>query len=187
MAVHYRRDRSKWEYRFMRFGKIYSGLRKTEAEACEAEREARLTIGSREKKDLSYIYTQTGVPDVQGKFGDLACPSVYAIVRWNEVLYVGQSSYGIGRPVDTRHHLRLKFRHTDSVLIWRCGSLAAARRLEAELISVLKPTLNIAQIPERRGSYIKDSAGKFSGSFGALPKGNSGNSYAFQTANTKAV
>ena len=164
MSVSYRSDRKKWQWRFFRWGKIYSGLSTSKEQAIDAEQEAKQQVAQNERKDLSHIYKTVGVPTFQGRMSDFVYPCVYMVIRWKEVIYIGQSSLGILRPLDTRrHHASPEFRDTDSVLVWRCCSVESALKLESELIREFRPRLNIAGVPGRR-VFQKTGGGRFAGS-----------------------
>lgn len=55
MSVTYRSDRKKWQWRFFRWGRIYSGLSPSKEQAIDAERESKQKVAQDERKDLSHI------------------------------------------------------------------------------------------------------------------------------------
>jgi len=75
-------------------------------------------------------------------FRRLTGPIVYAFLQTNEVLYVGMSRNGIGRPAYPQHEAALARKKSDDVRIWTCRSLAEAKRLESFLIRKWKPAYN---------------------------------------------
>lgn len=86
----------------------------------------------------------TGLEFDARTFRELAGALVYVWLRGDQVLYVGMSRIGLGRPTSARHHrLRLEaVQDTDRMLVWPCAGEAAARALEHLLIRTLRPQLN---------------------------------------------
>ena len=94
MGVEYRKDRNKWGYNFRRYGKRYNKFRwstKAEAEKAFAELTgsySRLESLSRTNEAFNQLRKIVGPSDLSGRFADFISPCVYAVTRWNEVLYV---------------------------------------------------------------------------------------------------
>jgi hypothetical protein len=94
-----------------------------------------------------------GMPDAQGtwrltvtELQALRGPVVYVLMREGHVLYIGQSSRGLCRPLAQDHHILAKFDFTgrEELTVHACQSADDALALEAELITKLQPQLNSA-------------------------------------------
>ena len=69
-------------------------------------------------------------------------PLVYAWIRDKRVLYVGRSHVGLARPLSLSHEVMRSITDDDRLRVWPCDDSAAADRLEAQLIGLLKPEFN---------------------------------------------
>ena len=85
-------------------------------------------------------------------FADLCRPGVYAFLCGEEVLYIGMGSNALTRCSQTQHSKRFVRESCDTVKIFPCVSIEAARELEEYLISVCKPKYNQRQ---RKGYQMK--------------------------------
>lgn len=68
-------------------------------------------------------------------------PIVYAWIRGESLLYIGQSAVGIARPIDARHeHLGGEpWTEVDRLAIWRMPTAQAACHIEELTIEALRP------------------------------------------------
>ena len=151
--IHFRTDRQKWGYRFVRRGIKYQRYQWNTAEeasiAFEAFRKGFHQIGGKPESDT--LIGTLGGPQFALKMSDLSAHAcVYAIVREGRILYIGSSVNGILRSGDHSHHIRPMLSATDTVLIWQYGSLVRARKIEAEMILKFKPQFNYSGIPGKR-------------------------------------
>lgn len=80
---------------------------------------------------------------------------VYAWVRGPEVLYVGQSTVGIGRPLSNQHDALREMAPGDELLVWRCAP-GEADEVETCLIGALKPVRNKAKKGSLRARRRRD-------------------------------
>jgi len=170
--IYYRENTKKWGYRFYLRHKRYRAVRWDTKE--EAEKELfklktelakhyfpPLTITQENFDQLTNVL---GLPDFSGRFSEFVCSCVYAVVRSNQVLYVGMSSNGIVRPLSHQHHFADAFLPTDTIVIWRCGELGRAQKLEKKLIKEIRPTYNVTGVPGKR-DFRKAPDGKFAGRY----------------------
>ena len=85
-----------------------------------------------------------GFPDAALTADDFQTPIIYAWMRGDECLYIGQSRIGLRRIFLNHHAITLKsLLPDDRVLIWLAPKDEAERcRLEQALIARMRPTLN---------------------------------------------
>ena len=62
-------------------------------------------------------------------------------------LYVGQSGYGLARPLDSKHHRAEGRSQAFAAEFFICPTIEDAEALEKRLIRFLKPKLNIVGVP----------------------------------------
>jgi hypothetical protein len=87
-------------------------------------------------------------------------PVVYAWVSRHGVLrYVGMSTRGLRRPLGSNHQWLWHVAHAadDALYVWACPSVADARRMEDEMLRIVRPTGNRAFPHTRRNFFGNDN------------------------------
>lgn len=99
---------------------------------------------------LNDLIPDGGIEFTGDVWRSLRRPCVYVMSSDAEVLYVGMSSNGIERPFSPTHHALDYDRElaVDTIKVYPCHNMAAARRVERMLIVGLNPKWNKRQTVE---------------------------------------
>ncbi len=107
-------------------------------------RPAYRTAARADRPDALLASSALGAPSWSLAWKDIRQPIIYMWARGNEVLYVGQSMMGLGRPLGGDHMVLRAFRPGDRLNVWALPNAAAAqvRGVETEMIRRHHPRYN---------------------------------------------